>query len=437
MSSTTRFLTIAAVMAVILAGAVMIGGTSAEPEDDTEAAAYTVTYDLGAAKLPVLAGEDHTVILYDASDVEAYYTAPQGEKFVGWKTAEGVLYGFGATVAVPAEGLTLVPNTVAVTTISFVVDGKSYDVEWTDADSLAIPEDAIRATVKEGYAFDGWTYDGKTYKTIDEIKAIDGLGAGAVFTASFHESFSVTWIVDGITIATGTTEDLSKPIDPTKDHYTFDAWYDSQGVKYTADYKITADTTFTAKFEPVMYAVTFSAGDYQATVYVPYGQCATPLALPEGFEAWDFDFSKPITGDVTISGIEASVEPTPEPTYWTVTLTVDGVEYMQIYTDRMPSSIEAPSKEGMDFMGWAIAGGSTTINPLTYEYTGDTVLVALFSESEPEQVSFWSTSAGLCVIVVLVIVLAVVIGVMVWKRAEINAGMVKLLTRKQTKGGEQ
>lgn len=434
MSSTTRFLTIAAILAVVLAGAVMVGGVSAEPEDE---GAYTVTYDLGAAKLPVLAGEDHTAVLYDASDVEAYYKAPQGQSFIGWKTSEGVLYSFGATIAVPAEGITLVPNTVAVTTVSFVVDGKSYTVEWTDAESLAIPEDAIRATVKEGYAFDGWECDGKVYKTIDEIRAIDGLGAGAVFTAAFHQSFDVVWIVDGITIATGTTEDLSKPIDPTKDHFIFKQWQDADGVAYSDKYEIVKDTTFTAVFEPVMYAVTFQAGDYQATVYVPYGQCATPLALPEGYAEWDYDFAVPITGDVTISGIEASVEPTPEPTYWTVTLTVDGVEYMQIYTDRMPSSIEAPSKEGMDFMGWAIAGGSTTINPLTYEYTADTTLVALFSESEPEQVSFWSTSAGLCVIVVLVIILAVVIGVMIWKRSEINAGMVKLLTRKQTKGGEQ
>lgn len=431
MSSTTRFLTIAAILAVVLAGAVMVGGVSAEPEDE---GAYTVTYDLGAAKLPVLAGEDHTAVLYDASDVEAYYKAPAGQAFIGWKTSEGVLYSFGATIAVPAEGITLVPNTVAVTTVSFVVDGKSYTVEWTDAESLAIPEDAIRATVKEGYAFDGWECDGKIYETIDEIRAIDGLGAGATFTAVFHESFEVTWIVDGITIATGTTEDLSKPIDPTKDHYVFDAWYDSQGVKYAADYKITADTTFTAKFTPVMYAVTFQAGDYQATVYVPYGQCATPLALPEGFESWDFDFSKPITGDVTISGIEASVEPTPEPTYWTVTLTVDGETYMVLTSDKLPASIAAPSKDGYDFTGWMVQGQSTYIDPLHYDYTADTVLVAAFSESVPEEPGFWSTGTGIVVAILAAIVLVGVLAAMYLKRDEIRTGLVKKLDKTKKEG---
>lgn len=420
-----QYLTIAAILAVVLAGAVMVGGTSAEPEDDAEGA-YTVTYDLGAAKLPVLAGEDHTVILYDASDVEAYYKAPQGQSFIGWKTSEGVLYSFGATIAVPAEGITLVPNTVAVTTVSFVVDGKSYTVEWTDAESLAIPEDAIRATVRDGYAFDGWECDGKVYKTIDEIRAIDGLGAGATFTATFHESYDVTWIVDGITIATGTTEDLSKPIDPTKDHYTFAGWYDAEGVQYTDAYTIDADTVFTAKFSPMMYAVTFLAGDYSAVVYVPYGQCATPLALPEGYESWDHDFGTPITGDLTITAV-ASAEP--EPTYWTVTLTVDGETYMVLTSDKLPASIAAPSKDGYDFTGWMVQGQSTYIDPLHYEYTADTVLVAVFSESVPEEPGFWGTAAGMCVAILIgVVVLAVIVAV-VLKRDAIRTKLVAKLDK--------
>lgn len=423
-----QMMAILTVLAVVLMGTAMVGSVAAAGEDD---ASPVLKVEAGGSVL-TYPTEDGIVTMPTLEDVASFYQVPADEVFVSWIEKDGSAVYMPGQQYTLADDLTVVPNTKAATDIVFEVDGTAYSVAFTDADSLTIPAEATKAIESmTGQHFVGWSYDGKTYKTIEEIREIPGLGAGAIFVAILHESYDVTWIVDGITIATGTTEDLSKPIDPTKDHYTFAGWYDASGVKYTDAYVIDADTVFTAKFDPVMYAVTFEAGDYSAVVYVPYGQCATPLALPEGYESWDYDFGTPITGDLTITAV-ASAEP--EPTYWTVTLTVDGETYMVLTSDKLPASIAAPVKEGYDFTGWMVQGQSTYIDPLHYEYTADTVLVAAFSESVPEEPGFWSTGTGIVVAILVAIVLVGVLAAMYLKRDEIRSGLVKKLDKTKKEG---
>ena len=160
MSSTKATVILAA---VILAAA--FAGILVSEDSDAEATPGTVTYVMGDAVLPVTVGEDGTVTILGPDDVAAFYEPEQGKEFVYWVTndATKTIYTFGATVVVPETGLELVPQTVDITDITFVVDGKEYAVEFTDTDSLTIPEEAVRATVKDGMAFDGWMYDGEVY----------------------------------------------------------------------------------------------------------------------------------------------------------------------------------------------------------------------------------------------------------------------------------
>lgn len=425
MSSTKATVILAA---VILAAA--FAGILFSEDSDAEATPGTVTYVMGDAVLPVTVGEDGTVTILGPDDVAAFYEPEQGKEFVYWVTndATKTIYQFGASVVVPEGGLELVPFTQEVTDVTFVVDGKEYAVAFTDADSLTIPEDAVRATVKEGMAFDGWMYDGKVYKDLAAIKEIDGLAAGAVFTAQFHESHSVTWIVDGITIAVGTTEDLKQPAAPAKEHYTFDGWFDATGAKYDEKYEITADTTFTAKFTPVNLTVTFTAGDETVgTSLVPYGETVLAPALPEGYNAWDFDFATPITEDVTI---EAVASPASE--IYTVTFVVDG-EVIATYRSDAVTVPSAPVKEGQDFVGWAI-GDYVVRDPAGYTFTADTVFTAQFTEQGPApEPGFWSTATGMVVAILIGLVVLVILAIAIMKRDEIRTVLVTKLDKEGKK----
>ena len=425
MSSTKATVILAA---VILAAA--FAGILVSEDSDAEATPGTVTYVMGDAVLPVTVGEDGTVTILGPDDVAAFYEPEQGKEFVYWVTndATKTIYTFGATVVVPETGLELVPQTVDVTDITFIVDGKEYAVEFTDADSLTIPEEAVRATVKDGMAFDGWKYDGEVYKDLEAIKAIEGLAAGAVFTAQFHESHTVTWIVDGITIAAGTTEDLKMPADPVKEHFVFDGWFDAAGSEYDEKYVFSADTVFTAQFTPVNLTVTFVAGDETVgTSLVPYGETVLAPALPEGYSAWDFDFATPITEDVTI---EAVASPASE--IFTVTFVVDG-EVIATYRSDAVTVPSAPAKEGQDFVGWAI-GDYVVRDPAGYTFTADTVFTAQFTEQGPApEPGFWSTATGMVVAILIGLVVLVVLAIAIMKRDEIRTVLVTKLDKEGKK----
>ena len=370
MSSTTKTMILAAVILVAAIAGVALA-------EDTDAESVQVTYHLGDATIPVTTAEDGTVVLYGPEDVAAFYTVPDGKAFVAWQTQEegGTIYQFGATIAVSAA-TDLYPRLVDVAQeVTFIADGEEAVAAISDG-KVTVPE---IDTAKEGHTFDGWLYsgDGKIYSA-EEIADLT-VTAGETFTAQYSEIFKIAWIVDGVTIATGDTTDTKQPEAPVKEHYEFAGWKDADGVMLTDDYTITEDVTFTAVFEPVMLTVTFVAGESTvATVAVPYGEIVVMPALPEGYSAWDFDFSTPITESITIQAIAATPEE-PSDTY-TVQFVVDG-QVIATYASNAITVPSDPVKEGFAFQGWAI-GDSVIANPATYQYTQDTVLVALFQELE-------------------------------------------------------
>ena len=92
---------------------------------------------------------------------------------------------------------------------------------------------------------------------------------------------------------------VTKPADPTKEHYTFDAWYNdadlTDATSFAAD-TFDVDSTIYAKWTPVNYTVTFEAGEGlidPAVATVAYGSLVTKPADPvnAGFllTAWTLD----------------------------------------------------------------------------------------------------------------------------------------------------
>ena len=370
MVSTKAIIAAVVILAAAFAGVTLIG-------EESDAASVDVTYSLDGVTIPVKTEEDGTLVLFGPEDVKAFYTPDDPTKeFAGWKTETNAIYQFGATV-VFTEPTTLTPYLKDIPqTVGFTAGDRTVTADISEG-HVAVPE---IDTDREGYTFDGWQWseDGKVYSAEEVAKLT--VKAGQTFTAAYSEIFEVSWVVDGVTIATGDTTAENRPADPVKEHYDFKGW--AIGDSVIADpskHVYTQDTVFTAEFEPVMLTVTFVAGEETvATVSVPYGQTVVKPSLPEGFKAWDFDFSAPITESITVKAV--AEDPTEPSETFTVQFVVDG-QVIATYASNAVTVPADPVKEGFAFQGWAI-GDSVIADPSKHVYTQDTVLVALFKAVE-------------------------------------------------------
>ena len=109
MSSTTKTIIFAAVLLAAACAGILVA------EDADAEGQVTVTYSLpGGASIPVQTAEDGTLVLYGPEDVSAFYDPDEtSQRFAGWKTADGTIYQFGATVQF-AAAITLEPYLVDV-----------------------------------------------------------------------------------------------------------------------------------------------------------------------------------------------------------------------------------------------------------------------------------------------------------------------------------
>lgn len=248
--------------------------------------------------------------------------------------------------------------------------------------------------------------------TAAEQTSLEGLALTSIaLDLTFDDGAAkvITWSVDGIVIGITDTDARVIPVAPSKEHYVLAGWAVDDAVVITynaglpgdgyvlAESLITSaitdvdtylaslaeDTTFSASFEPVMQTVTLKAGEETiGTITAPYGTTIVEPRLPDGFKAWDFDFSTPITGDITIAAIEDDAPVIPA---WTVAFVVDGEIIATFTSDKETIVITVPSdpsKEGYEFQGWAI-GTQLIADPTTYDYNeSSTVLTALFKAVE-------------------------------------------------------
>ena len=138
---------------------------------------------------------------------------------------------------------------------------------------------------------------------------------------------------------------------------------------------ITGDITLVAGWEeseepaPVLHAVTFDDGTGSTvTVNVQDGETVQEPAAPErdGYEftGWllngePYDFSTPVTGDITlVAGWEQAEEPDPATTF-TVSFRTNGgttVEQQTITEGGTAAKPADPTREGYEFTGWLLDG---------------------------------------------------------------------------------
>jgi len=153
--------------------------------------------------------------------------------------------------------------------VVFIANGKEEGTlsgKYGEVVSGTIPE----IPYNEGYTALGW-FIGDTDEIFDENTIITGnMVINAKYQQGVVEKYNVTFKVDGdvygtpVEVLEGLT--VSKPEDPTKEHYNFVCWT-LNGADFNFDTPITEDITLEAKFEPKLYKVSFYTDDTLAQLH--------------------------------------------------------------------------------------------------------------------------------------------------------------------------
>ena len=285
---------------------------------------YTVTWDVDGVKT------EETYAYGTAINKKA---APEktGYTFAGWE-------GYTDGMTMPAENKTFKATwTVNNYTVTWDVDGAT--TEETYAYGAAINK--MAAPSKEGHTFTGWTgyTDGMTMPA-----------ENMTFTAAWDvNDYTVTWVVDGVTVKTETVKygsALTAPADPAKEGYTFDGWDPEVPATQGA-----ADVTYNATWTVNNYTVKWNVDGEITEETIAYGAEVKAPADPEK-EGYTFDGWSP---EVPATQGAADAEYVAQWTIneYTITWVVDGVETTETYEYAADITVKAdPEKKHYTFEGW-------------------------------------------------------------------------------------
>lgn len=399
---------------MLLACAVV--GTVMMTEDETDADPLKITYNI-TDDLHV--SRDVGVI----SDLEglgiAQSTVSPNLALKGW-TADGNFYAIGLVVSSSLElDAVWMPATYTLTFVE--TDGPhvyTYNLcsmgegseDQTSVNSFGGPGGWIEgspSSMLQGYDKIagmwslGYAIDGGDPVKVGESDLDAPPECSHQYVHVWIPDSNISWI-DGDKTYIGKISNPAMPKVGERAGYAFRGWADEAGqiviqpgdpndpddqkhVENTVqDYANTlrADTVLTAVWAPQVMTVTFQAGEWVKTVPVLYGQTVIQPVAPQGFTGWDFDFSVPVTSDVTIAGIPV----TPAVPY--KMSFIDGDKTYS--TDSV--ALQVPplaSREGYIFGGWQTTVGDDKVigDPLTWAYTADgTVWTAVW---EPIKLHVW------------------------------------------------
>ena len=284
-----------------------------------------------------------------------------------------------------------------------------YNVTYVDEAGVEVPVDEIAYTmddtvvVKEnleraGYRFDGWSYNGKTYKAGDEIKVAT---ENIVFTSNWTRLYTVTYMVDDEQVAQWTVDEGTNVSDYAK--YVYKELDKSMNISdwtlETEDAKVEAidmDIVISAKTSIKTFKVTYylNGEKYnEEDIIVNYGGFIKLLPSPADAKAEEFSDWK-VLGDAKIDYITQDIEIIGET--WLknfgVLYKVDGKlvhrEEGLVYGDAVPVFEYIP-EEGYEFSGWdnvpktvteiTVINGTTKLKEFTVTYKVDGEVVDEFT----------------------------------------------------------
>lgn len=280
-------------------------------------------------------------------------------------------------------------------TITWTVDG--IVIGSTDTTDRAIPV----APSKEHYVLAGWavdgvltiTYnsglDGDGYRLADGAGTVDAyLGAlteDTVFTAVFEPVIhTVTLVAGESTVGTITAPYGTTIVEPRLPE-GYKAW------DFDFATPITGDVTIIAIAEDPVIPVTVYNVTFEIEGKSPVVQKSDSLVIPDttregyAFQGWvvkgGAEYVDPTAYEITADITFVAVYKTATESTFTVTFEIEGKSSITQKADSL--AIPDTTREGFNFQGWVVKGGSSAyVDPLTYEITADVTFVAVYKAIE-------------------------------------------------------
>ena len=371
--------------------------------------ACTITFD---NKGYGVAPKSQTVYTDEKITKPADLTA-DGYIFGGWYTnpdCTGNAYDFNTIVT---DDMTLYAKwTKASYNITFNTNGGSINdtkpTAYSYGDEVLLPTNIT----KPGYTFMGWySNENLLGKQITKIETTD-TGNKTYYAAWSINNYIVTFNSDGDSVIEPQTVEYGKKatsVTSSKKGYVFDGWYTDAEFKnaYDFDTKVTNDVTLYAKFNPIIYTITYEdelgAVNNNQKTYAFGSEFALSNLSYDGysFKGWyDKTTDKRITGirstdegDIVLVAKWVKKETSDSDKYYNITFDSNGgtdVDAIEV-KEGDEAFLPKPVKPGYTFIGWY--NGDTKIDN-DYIYMSDMTLVAHWEETTIYRTIIFNTDGG-------------------------------------------
>ena len=277
-------------------------------------------------------GTDGKTYTLDAEKSETKYDGVAGEsKTITPDTYEGFTFDADnennvLTATVNGDGSTIFVVYYDRNTIKVTINGEEEDMYY--GEEITTPENVPEEEIPEGNKQDGWVYENGDPVTFPVKVGTEDIVIEPNFVPA---DFLMTFANGDVTVQSGNQtfgEKLSVPADQVLVGNIFDGWYDAAGNKVVAGTTTvpSAATTYTAKFTPIDYTVTFynadgtdviASGDYAFGTKI--STLVPAYTAPEGytFKGWatvidgivvEFtdDVTVPVNGATYFAVVEAN-----------------------------------------------------------------------------------------------------------------------------------
>lgn len=261
---------------------------------------------------------------------------------------------------------------------TFEFNGSVYNIQIVNKNDIVT---VTPPTSTEYVIFNFWTVNGEqvdlsTFKITTNTKFV------ADVTLKFDAKFMVdnTEYDSQIVVENGYA---TLPVNPVKEGYEFDGWIISGNeIVDVNSYKITQNTTFTAKFTQIHTVTYMYENDIIGTEQVRNGNSAVGIEVEnipyKEFNGWTFNNT---LIDISTYKITSSIVLKASIIYkYDVTFMVDDEEFetMIVAQNNYASISSTPTKRGYEFVGWSL-NNVDIVNVYSIKITENTTFYAMFN----------------------------------------------------------
>ena len=346
--------------------------------------AYTITYNANGGTL-----DDNTqTVVYD-SKVTLKTPSRDAYTFAGWYNGD-VLVSSGVWAI--ADNVTLVARwTKNNFKIAYNLNGGTNDGDNPLSYVISEKDIAIKAPVKNGYTFLGWSVSDSNEKRKNYVIEAGAWGDLSLTANWQANTYTITYdYYDSIEQATQevTFDSAYKLIVPTRNGYDFDGWYNGNEKITDGTYKTASDITLKATWKIITYTISYDLGGGTAvkanatkyTVETATFTLNNPTKTGYTFTGW-------ILGDSDVKNLTAVIEKGSfgdliftacyAANNYTLSFDVNGgdesITAITVTYDKS-FTLPTPARTGYTFVGWYYNGNAVADG--TWKYVKNIELTA-------------------------------------------------------------